>query len=759
MIKMSEFIIKFRWIIIIGFIAITIVFARQIPRAEIESDMKSMIPPHWESRINIDKIDEIFGGTDMLMVLVKTDDVLQPDTLARVKKISQQMKRTKGVDKVWSLFELKNIKTEEGAMIVDPAVKRIPKSEEEIEILREEILGNDMVYGSVISEDFAITAVIGLIQSGIPDSIIVPEIRKLIQANPGKEEIVLGGLPNTRFEVGKNIQGDLRRLLPLGLLIMLVFLFFCFRQIRGVVLPFLVVIMSILFSMGLIPLFGWKIHIITILLPIMLIAIANDYGIHLIAKYQEYNVEGNPFTKKELAKKIFSSLSKPVLLTGLTTIAGMLCLLSHSIIPAQQLGILASAGIVYALAASLLFIPAVISLFPKAKPVIRASNERKKKPFLERLLLFFSNSVSSKPKAILAGALLFAVIISSGIFFIVIETDPNDYFPKSHPIVYAAELVNDNLGGSQNISVVYKGDIKDPGIMKKIDKMEKDLDKIPEVGLTTSIARVVRQMSRALFDEGEANYDRIPDSREAVAQYFELYSMSGDPEDFEKFVDFPYEHAMVTARLNTTSTPKLNRLVHSVNAMVEGDEDVDFVGGFGVVLSELAHSVVNGQMLSLAIAVVLIGLLLMILFRSVVAGLIATIPLGVSIVTLFGLMGILSIELNVAVAMLSSIMIGVGVDYTIHFLWRYREERRQGLEGKESVRKTLTTTGRGIVFNAFSVIIGFVVLMASGFMPVRFFGFLVVVSILSCLIGALVLVPSLCLVVKPKFLERVKVFK
>jgi len=305
----------------------------------------------------------------------------------------------------------------------------------------------------------------------------------------------------------------------------------------------------------------------------------------------------------------------------------------------------------------------------------------------------------------------------------------------------------------------YKGDIKDPRIMKKIDRMEKDLEKLPEVGLTTSIARVIRQMSRALFDEGEENYDRIPDSRDAVAQYFELYSMSGDPEDFEKLVDFPYEHAMVTARLNTTSTPKLHALIRNVNAKIEGDEDVDFVGGFGVVLAELAHSVVNGQVLSLAIAVVLIGVLLMILFRSIAAGLIATVPLGVSIVTLFGLMGILSIELNVAVAMLSSIMIGVGVDYTIHFLWRYREERQQGLEEKESVRKTLTTTGRGIVFNALSVVIGFVVLIVSGFMPVRFFGFLVVVSILSCLIGALVLVPSLCLVVKPRFLEPDRVSK
>jgi len=103
--------------------------------------------------------------------------------------------------------------------------------------------------------------------------------------------------------------------------------------------------------------------------------------------------------------------------------------------------------------------------------------------------------------------------------------------------------------------------------------------------------------------------------------------------------------------------------------------------------------------------------------------------------------------------MLSSIMIGVGVDYTIHFLWRYREERNQGLDYPEAVKKTLSTTGRGIIFNAFSVVIGFSALMFSSFLPVQFFGFLVVVSIFACLVGALVLIPALCIVLKPKFLE------
>lgn len=749
--RIAQNIVRFRWLIIVGFVTVALFFGSRIPRAEIESDMKAMLPSDMESRINTDQIDELFGGTDMLMVIIKSEDVLNPDTLIRTKEISKKMKRVKGVDKVLSLFEMKNIKGEEGAMIVEPAVRRIPKTEEQKELLRKEIEENDIVYGSVVSEDFTLTAVIALLKSDVSDTVIVKEVQDLIAQNPGEEEVVIGGLPFTRVQVTKSIQDDFRRLLPLGILIMLVFLFFCFKQLRGVVLPFIVVIMSILFAMGLVPLLGWKIHVITVLVPIMLIAIANDYGIHLIAKYQEYNYEGNPHSKKELAMKIFSSLSKPVILTGLTTSAAMLCLLGHIIIPSRQLSILASAGILFALAASLLFIPAVVSMLPKSKPLLLTKNN--KRPFLEKMLSLFGKMVTSKPKAIIAFAVVSSLVVSVGIFFIIVDTDPNNYYPDEHPIAYSGRLVNDNLGGAQNISVVFQGDIKDPGIMNKIDNMEHELNEMPEVGNTTSIARVVRQMSRALNDPEEEWYDKIPDSRNAVAQYFELYSMSGDPDDFEKMVDFPYEHALLTARLNTASTKKMDSVINRIKQKTANDPDVKLVGGFGSILSELAHKVVDGQLLSLGLAILVVGILLMILFRSVVAGLISAIPLAVSVTILFGLMGIFRIELNVATAMLSSIMIGVGVDYTIHFLWRFKEERQNGFDPQEAAKKTLITTGRGIFFNALSVIIGFVVLLTSSFIPVRFFGFLVVVSISSCLMGALILIPALCIVIKPKFLE------
>jgi predicted RND superfamily exporter protein len=178
-----------------------------------------------------------------------------------------------------------------------------------------------------------------------------------------------------------------------------------------------------------------------------------------------------------------------------------------------------------------------------------------------------------------------------------------------------------------------------------------------------------------------------------------------------------------------------------------------FVGGFGALFSEIELTVVHGQVTSLIVSLLLVALLVALLFRSLTAALLGSLPLGLALLLLFGIMGHAGIELNIVTAMLSAIMIGVGIDYTIHFLWRYKDERQLGLEPVEAVRLSLVTSGRGIVYNALSVVVGFAVLMLSAFMPVKYFGALVVLSILTCLVGALVLLPAVVVLWRPRFLE------
>jgi predicted RND superfamily exporter protein len=447
---------------------------------------------------------------------------------------------------------------------------------------------------------------------------------------------------------------------------------------------------------------------------------------------------------------MFLSLGKPVIATGLTTIAGMMCMLSHIIIPAKQLAVLASIGIAYALSASLFFIPAVISIIKNAKPV----KSDDKIHIMDRLLNLFADIVIKYPGRIILYFSLIIILLAGGIFLVKIDANPEKYYSDTHPIVVSSKIINNKLGGSQNISILFSGDIKSPDMMKKIDSYENSFDKLEHVGNTASIASAVHEMSKAINMPGEEYYDRIPDSRNAIAQYFELYGMSGDPDDFEKLVDFPYENSHMMVRINNADTPAIKGVADAIRKMTEYDEDIKAIGGWGMIFTDLADHIIKGQFISLFLSITIVSIMMMILFKSAKGGLFSVIPLVMSIILLFSLMGLLKIELNIATALLSSIMIGVGIDYTIHFIWRYREELIKGKNHEDGIRTALTTTGRGIIFNALSVIVGFVVLLFSSFMPVKFFGFLVLISIFACLAGALLFIPALSLKYKPLFLEK-----
>jgi hydrophobe/amphiphile efflux-3 (HAE3) family protein len=743
------FIIKYRWLIIALSLLVSGFFGFQIFRAEINPDLESYIYDKMPSRINTNLIEEIFGGDEMVMILFETDDVLNKETLSRVKKVNEQVKDIQGIDQTLSLFDAKSIKGENGFMVVDPAIGRFPVTKPGWAALRKELKENELVHKILISEDFTMTSIIATLESEARDEEIVDAIEKILVEIPGKETTYIGGLPYMKAVMSREMAHEFRLLMGIGLGIMLLMLLVFFREARGVLLPFVVVVLSILFAMGLMPLAGWQMSMITLLLPIMMIAIANDYGIHMMAKYQEYNVTGNHSSVGSIARGVYTSLRTPILFTGITTIAGILCLLSHKMIPAKQLGVVAAAGIGYALLLSLLLIPAALSVMGKSKPVL--TEHLSGRHFMDRILASTGRMVNRRPGRVILVSTLVMLLSGGGVWLLKVDTDLENFFPAKHPARVSARVIDETFGGSQNISILVEGDILDPEVMGQIDRYETELKKHPAVGHVISIAGIIREISKALNDRGDPYYNVIPDDRNALAQYLELYLMSGDPGDLEKLVDFDFRRAQVMVRVNDGSNSALKSVLKEIRQL--SGPAVTRIGGYGLISADLADLVVRGQITSLAIALLVVILLLAILFRSVPAGLISALPLAFSMVILFGWMGYLDVKLDIATALLSSIMIGVGVDYTIHFLWRYKSERESGLVPADAVLKTLTTTGRGISFNALSVILGFCALPFSVFLPIRIFGFLVMVSIFSCLVGAIVIVPALVLIFKPAFLE------
>jgi len=731
-----------------------------LPRMEIDPEIEALVPLDMPSRLNTDSIENMFGGTDNIVVLFEADDILQKETLSRIKSIEKGLKKIPEIESTLSLFSSKSIKGEDGMMLVDPAIRRIPKSEKATERLKSELMTNELVYEVIVSPDFKYTAIITNLQKEANNEGVLSSVQVVLNEFPGPEMVYLGGMPVVSQAISSDINKDLIFLLPLALLLMIVILWVSFRSFNGVFLPFSIVIMSILVSMGLMPLLGWKLAIVSVLLPIMLIAIANNYGIHIYNRHLELDGKNNgQATGEERILSIWKALAKPVVLTGITTIAGILGLLTHIIIPARQVGLLAGVGIAWALIMSLIYIPAYLS---GLKPV--HDKTEIKINLLEKALKYLARKLTLHPKETLLAALIIVVFLGIGISRLQVEGNTVNFFSKEHVVRKSSDLIDKHMGGSQTISIIYSGDIKDPQLLGRMMELEEELKRTPGVGQAMSIASVVKTMSKSILDPGDPEYDAIPQSRDAVAQYFELYSFSGDPSDFEQLVDFNYENAQMIIRVNDPSSVAVLKVVDKIHALTKDDPTVSQIGGIGLITAEMTDKLISGQNRSLTFALIVVTLLIILIFRSWKAGALALVPLLMACIVLFGLMGWLGIRLDAATDLLSSIMIGVGVDYTIHYLWRHQQEVKAGKSNKEAVFETLTTTGKGITFNALSVMIGFAALLFSSFNPIRFFGFLTSISILTCLIGALFIIPAIILITEPSFLgikksEKIKKVK
>lgn len=735
-------------------VAMTLVFVLSLAwglgNIGIDPSVKNLLPRDLPEWINLQSFEDMFGASEILLVTAEVEDLLDPETMAGLSKLEKALLEVDDVSDVLSPLSMKFLEASPGNFKPRDLipVDSPPETEEEKEAVRKRILSDEMYVGNIISEDLRHVAFVVFLEEGFKDATIVAGVERTIDQH--WKDAIFTGLPTTRLSVMGGMQGDLKLFLPLGIIVMVLLLVASFRSWIGAILPLLVVVMSIISTFGLMGLIGEKIKLVTLIMPVMLIAVANDYGIHLVAHYLG-DLDRHPdLSKKFHVLSVTRSLGIPVLTAGLTTVAGFLTLTSHVIDAAKVAGVLAAFGIIVAFVLSLTFAPAMLMLLPIPSVVHTGKAGRSTAAMIGRYSAWLRKW--GKPFTILCVALTLAA--GSGIPSINVDTDPVKYFHKEAPIRKANEHVNKVFGGSSQLNIVVEGNIKDPVILRDMLKLQAHLEESPHVGRSQSIADMIARMNKA-FHNDDPDFAVIPDTVEAVAQYLLIYSFSGDLSDFERMVDLPYEKAQVAARVSTTSATVMLDLTRDTNTYIEQNLDTKVftsVTGFVSVLGKLVELVVRGQMLSLLASLVLIFLISAAVFRSLVGGAMVVAPLALAMVSVFGLMGYSGIELNIATAMLASIVIGVGVDYTIHFLWHYREHLRESGGPWQAVEETLATSGRGIIVNAISVFVGFSVMLFSNFMPIFFFGFLLTISITACLVGSLAILPVLATWLKPAFL-------
>jgi predicted RND superfamily exporter protein len=358
---------------------ITLLMGWNIPGIVIDSDIKSMLPEDQEIIVATNELEEIFGGSEIVILSVESDDIFSQSTLSKLQQMTDEVEALPIVDRVLSLtnaFELHSIA--DGFEVRD-LIEKIPGTEEERTTLRQRIMGDEMLYGNIVSKDFRYTAVMAILsvtKSASDDEITYDTFHALERKYSGPEKIYVAGLPLTRKAITMTMQSDMKALFPFGIALMIFLLVFSFRSWVGAFLPFIVVIMSVVNTLGLMALLHIKFTFVSVMLPVMLIAIANDYSIHIIAYYFEECRSHAGLRKRDIIQRTIRHLKTPVLLAGITTIIGFLSLQSHILAPARQMGLLSSFGISVALLLSISFVPAVLMLLDVPVILQRGANNQ-----------------------------------------------------------------------------------------------------------------------------------------------------------------------------------------------------------------------------------------------------------------------------------------------------------------------------------------------------------------------------------------------
>ncbi len=767
--KLLNNLLKYKWLSMLVIIAASAFFIFEMKEnTAMETNLDKYMPQDHPAFIYSDKAESWFNIQDGIIIAVENKNgIYNTETLDTLKQLTRRFQKFDEIEKddVTSLYTADNIVGNEDGMDVKRFFKRVPKTEEKLKKLQESVRVNEMIFGRLVSENEQVTVII----AEIGDDVFTPEfydeileVAKMSETNDIK--IHVAGRPIVEGEMALLGPADMKKMVPIVILVILVVLFITLRSFKGTMITLGVVFLSTIWAFGLMATVGIPIYAVSTMIPVMLIAIGVADGIHLYSHLHTF-VDHNPQAGKlEATKDMLKHLWKPVVMTSVTTAVGFISLLTSEVYPVKYFGIFTAFGVMMAMVFSLVFLPAGIMIFglPKAKKINHS--EDKEGHSHSKLANNFAGGVIKHKYVSIIGAALIVAASIVGMQKMWINSSFLDKFEKDSDIVLTDKFINENFGGTSSLNLILdaegKKDVfKEPAVLKLVDKMQKDVDEqLAVVGNTFSLADYINRMNKVMNADKE-EFNTIPDSKNMIAQYLLLYEMSGDPENLNKVVDYDYEKLNITFQLKKDDSKAINSALDIIHTYEDDFKKMGITMNYagsgykGLVFTDL---ILEGQIKSMILSLLMIIVLISLMFKNFKIGLISSVPIIITAVISFGIMGFLGIPLSTTTALLSSIAIGIGIDYAVHFLEQYRTNAATTDNKMVAAQKTMAHSGKAIIFNAIVVIAGFLVLLFSVFPPNRELGALVSLNMFTSFVGTLTIMLVLLFVSNVYFKKKKK---
>ncbi len=556
----SKIIIKYRWVVIALITAVTLFFGWRAAKIGLNADFSTYLNQSDPLVEQYNRIGEVFGSNSIGVALITSDNIFSEENLQIIKELTNAYRNVDGINYATSLTNVIDFKKSEWGLEVGKLLNReiIPQSKEDLKNLENYVMSKDRFVGNLVSSDGSIAAIILKFdknKSEVLTSIKINEITDKIFASVKRSpnvKIYFGGMPFLIFNMTTLITSNFTVLTPLMVLFLLLVLYLGLRHWAGVVFPMLVVLISIIWTTGIMDLLGLKFNLLTGIMPVILLALGSADGIHLLKRY--YEIRRNGTSAVDAAIGTYNEMGLPILLTTITTMVGFASLVISDFSVIKEFGLLTALGMLVALITTATLLPALLSFGIKPPKV-------KEKKAAGGLMNKFGLLIYKHPIAIILSGGLIVVISIFAIPLINKDVDWTLCLQKGSNPYHAEMLVREKFGGSLPVDIVVDGNLKDPAILHMMRKFEQKLESIPRLSKSQSIASIIAEMNNVMNDRFT-----IPNQRQGVGN---LWFLIEGKDMMEQITANDNKEALLSAKLDTWHTGYLVKAVDSVESFLE----------------------------------------------------------------------------------------------------------------------------------------------------------------------------------------------
>lgn len=756
--KLIQYAIAKPKVIIILTILLSALALMQFPKIIVDTDPENMLSSSAPARVFHSQMKKEFAIYDLIIVGVINEEnpngVFNVETLTNVYDITEEIKKLEGVisNEVIALSTKDNIQQGDiGEVRFDWLMEIPPKTEKEALLIRDEAQDHPMFYGTLVSEDGKALALYVPIEKKDLSYEISQKIKEIVKKYPGQDQYHFTGLPIANDQFGTEMFKQMAISAPMAGLVIFLLMWLFFRSIRLIIAPMLIAMATVIITMGLLIAFKFPVHIMSSMIPIFLMPIAVLDSIHILSeffdKYHLYN------DKKKTINFVLQELFSPMLFTSLTSAVGFFSLSFSPIPPVQVFGVFVAIGILVAWALTILFIPAYIMLMnDKHFSSFGLLGNKKISGILDKILGIIKIISLKHSKTVLAVTVVLVGVSLYGITRIQVNDNPVRWFEKKHPIRVADRILNEHFAGTYEAYLVLEAKDKKveafihPGMLKYVEKLQDSLMDSGLVGKTTSLADIVKKIYYELLGGDRVN-NVIPKTKAAIAQCLISFENSHKPDDLWHMTTPDYSKINIWVQLKSGDNKDMDKVTkYTAQFIKDNSPPMDITydwAGLTYINVVWQKNMVGGMLKNFIGSFIIVLFMMLFLFRSPIRALISMIPLTITIVFIYSLLGYFGKDYDMPVAVLSALTLGLSIDFAIHFIQRSIEINKEKESWSLTAEEMFSGPGRAIIRNALVVAIGFLPLLAASLVPYKTVGFFMFAIMAVSSLATLFILPAI----------------